>query len=115
MTTRHYLQAIIFRLVIMVGLTMAASYLYFTKYQIFWSIIALLVVAALVVNTIVYINRINRWIASFLLGIENEDTTLKIPIKTGNKAIDEIFKGETMGPVPSSSLVMIPCSHIDVK
>ncbi len=93
MTTRHYVRAIIFRLVIMVGLTMAASYLYFIKYQIFWSIIALLVVAAFVVNTIVYINRINRWIASFLLGIENEDTTLRIPKNTGNKAIDEIFKG----------------------
>ena len=28
-----------------------------------------------------------------MLGIENEDTTLKIPEKTGNKAIDEIFGG----------------------
>jgi two-component system nitrogen regulation sensor histidine kinase NtrY len=50
-------------------------------------------VIGLTVNTIYYFNLINRWIATFLLGIENEDTTLKIPEKTGNKAIDEIFRG----------------------
>jgi nitrogen fixation/metabolism regulation signal transduction histidine kinase len=40
-----------------------------------------------------YMNKINRWIAFFLTGIENEDTTIKIPEKTGNKAIDDILKG----------------------
>ena len=53
----------------------------------------MLVVIGVVINTITYFNKVNQWIASFLLGIENEDTTLKIPQKTGNKAIDEIFKG----------------------
>ena len=53
----------------------------------------MLIVIGLTINTIVYFNRVNQWIASFLLGIENEDTTLRIPTKTGNKAIDEIFNG----------------------
>ncbi len=53
----------------------------------------MLVVIAFAINTIAYFNQVNRWIASFLLGIENEDTTLKMPRKTGNKAIDEVFKG----------------------
>ncbi|MDA3912243.1 MAG: ATP-binding protein, partial [Bacteroidales bacterium] len=29
----------------------------------------------------------------FLTGIENEDASLKIPAKTGNKAVDSVFKG----------------------
>jgi len=40
-----------------------------------------------------YIRRINRLIAAFLLGIENEDTTLKMPARTGNQDIDAIFQG----------------------
>jgi len=40
-----------------------------------------------------YVNKINQWIAFFLLGIENEDTTLKTPSKSGNKAIDDIYEG----------------------
>jgi len=92
MKTRHYFRAILFRILSMVGFTIVACYLLFVRHQLFWSIAAFLVVSGLAVNSINYFNRVNRWIASFLLGIENEDTTLRIPEKTGNKAIDEIFK-----------------------
>jgi nitrogen fixation/metabolism regulation signal transduction histidine kinase len=77
----------------MVVLTIAAAYLYFIRHQLFWSVLIILVVIGLAINTVYYFNLVNKWIASFLLGIENEDTTLKIPEKTGNKAIDEIFGG----------------------
>ena len=93
MTHRHYVRAIVLRLVLMIGCTLTAGYLYFALQQVFWSILALLAAVGITLNTILYFNRINRWIASFLLGIENEDTTLKIPERTGNRAIDEIFKG----------------------
>jgi two-component system nitrogen regulation sensor histidine kinase NtrY len=93
MTYKHFLRAILIRLVCLVGLTIFAAYLYFARNQLFWSIICLVIVTGLAINTVHYFNLINRWIASFLLGIENEDTTLRIPEKTGNKAIDEIFKG----------------------
>lgn len=46
-----------------------------------------------VINIIRYFNRLNNWIASFLLGIENDDTTLRTPAKTGNKAIDNVYTG----------------------
>jgi nitrogen fixation/metabolism regulation signal transduction histidine kinase len=46
-----------------------------------------------VINIIRYFNSLNHWIASFLLGIENDDTTLKTPKKTGNKAINEVYIG----------------------
>ena len=93
MTHRRFDRGIIIRLICTVGLTIAAAYLIFVRHQLFWSAVIMLAVIGLVINTIFYFNLINKWIASFLLGIENEDTTLKIPEKTGNKAIDEIFKG----------------------
>jgi two-component system nitrogen regulation sensor histidine kinase NtrY len=77
----------------MVLLTISAAYLFFVWHQLFWSAVIMFVVTAIAINTVYYFNLINKWIASFLLGIENEDTTLKIPEKTGNKAIDEIFGG----------------------
>ena len=93
MTNKHFYRAIIIRLICIIGLTVALSYLLFIKHQFIWSAAIMLVVIGVVINTITYFNKVNQWIASFLLGIENEDTTLKIPKKTGNKAIDEIFKG----------------------
>ena len=93
MTHRYFNRAIIIRLICMVLLTISSAWLFFQKDQLFWSIAIMVVVTGLAINTIQYFNRINKWIASFLLGIENEDTTLKIPEKTGNKAIDEIFGG----------------------
>jgi nitrogen fixation/metabolism regulation signal transduction histidine kinase len=77
----------------MVLLTISAAWLFFVKGQLFWGIVIMVVVSGLAFNTIQYFNLINKWIASFLLGIENEDTTLKIPVNTGSKTIDEIFKG----------------------
>ncbi len=93
MTYKYFHRAIIFRLICMVVLTISAAYLFFVRHQLFWSAILIFAVVALAINTVYYFNHINKWIASFLLGIENEDTTLKIPEKTGNKAIDEIFGG----------------------
>ena len=93
MTNKHFYRAIIFRLFSMVGLTIAGSYMLFVRHQIFWSLVILFTAIGFALNAIIYINRVNHWIASFLEGIENEDTTLKIPSKTGNKAIDEIFRG----------------------
>jgi nitrogen fixation/metabolism regulation signal transduction histidine kinase len=77
----------------MVLLTISAAWLFLVKGQLFWSIAIMVLVLGLAYNTIQYFNLINKWIASFLLGIENEDTTLKIPVNTGSKTIDEIFKG----------------------
>ncbi len=45
------------------------------------------------INIIRYFNGLNRWIASFLLGIENDDTTLKTPARTNNRAIDDVYSG----------------------
>ena len=44
-------------------------------------------------NIIKYFNNTNQLVSSFLLGIENEDTSLKVPSKTGNKSIDDVYNG----------------------
>ena len=54
---------------------------------------SLLLLVIQIINIVRYFNKINQWISFFLLGIENEDTTLKIPSRTGNKAIDEVYRG----------------------
>jgi len=90
---KHFYRAILFRLMIIIILAASGTFLYFEKHAYILSIVVLLFLVLAIVNIIRYFNRINSWIAYFLLGIENEDTTLKPPSKTGNKAIDEVYKG----------------------
>lgn len=71
----------------------AGTYVFIKNESYIFSLLIFLLVIIAVVNLIKYFNNINRWISFFLLGIENEDTTLKTPPKSGNKAIDEVFKG----------------------
>ncbi len=93
MKYKHFYISIITRLIIIISLVIIGSYLFFRKQSIIFEIAILIFIFFAAFNLISYFNKINRWIAFFLLGIENEDTTLKIPSKTGNKAIDDVFKG----------------------
>jgi len=72
---------------------MAVSYSFFVRQEITPSLISFILLVFAVINIILYFNKINQWIGFFLLGIENEDTTLKAPSKSGNKAIDDIYEG----------------------
>ncbi|RLD79302.1 MAG: hypothetical protein DRJ10_09020, partial [Bacteroidetes bacterium] len=93
MKYKHFYLAVITRLVIIILLSITSSYLYFEQKAYFLSIVILVFVVFTSINLISYFNKINKWISFFLLGIENEDTSLRIPSKTGNKAIDDVFKG----------------------
>jgi len=93
MKFKHFYTAIILRLAIVVILSATGGYV-IAKYQMYIvGIVIFVFVIISCIGLIRYINKINKWIAFFLMGIENEDTTIKIPAKTGNKAIDDIFKG----------------------
>jgi len=72
---------------------MAVSYLLFAEQNYALSLIPAFLLIVALINIIRYFNKINQWIAFFLLGIENEDTTLKVPSKSGNRAIDDIYFG----------------------
>ena len=93
MTNKHFYRAILLRLIIIIFLAGAISWFWFEKHSVVICVFLLLLLTGAVFNIIRYFNNINRWISFFLLGIENEDTTLKVPAKTGNKAIDDVYKG----------------------
>lgn len=92
MPYKHFYRAILSRLLIIILLAAAATFLYVEMQAITFSVLLVLLLIGAVINIINYFNKINHWIASFLMGIENDDTTLKTPRKSGNKAIDEIYK-----------------------
>jgi two-component system nitrogen regulation sensor histidine kinase NtrY len=93
MSYKHFYGAIILRLVLIILLSVAATYLYFEKQAFTLSLLFLILLLGAVINIIRYFNSLNHWIASFLLGIENDDTTLKTPSNTGNKAINDVYAG----------------------
>ena len=72
---------------------MTTSYLLFVNQNYALSLLPFLLLIIAIINIVMYFNKLNQWIAFFLLGIENQDTTLKTPSKSGNKAIDDIYVG----------------------
>lgn len=90
---KHFYIAIILRLVLIILLSMVGAFLCFEKQAYLLCLLPLALLIGAVINIILYFNTINQWIAFFLLGIENEDASLKVPAKSGNKAIDDIYIG----------------------
>jgi len=93
MNFKHFYRGVFIRLTGLVLFSGFTVYIYFIINSPIFSLLGLIITITLIFNTLFYFNNINRWISFFLLGIENEDTTLKIPAKTGNKAIDDVFEG----------------------
>ena len=93
MTYKYFYRSIIIRLIIIIGLAAFGSWLVFEKHAwVLGSITALILLLA-AISLVRYFNNINRWMAYFLLGIENEDSSLKVPSDGQNKAINEVYKG----------------------
>ena len=90
---KNFYLAIIIRLILIILLSMAAGYLCFEKQDYILCLLPFLLLLGAIINIIRYFNNINEWIAFFLLGIENEDASLKVPNKSGNKAIDDVYIG----------------------
>lgn len=94
MVYKHFYLIVSLKLLVVIILTAISTYLLFVdNYYIWWGamIIPMLIVA--VFNLIGYFNNINKWISFFLSGIENEDATLKVPTKSGNRAVDDVYNG----------------------
>ena len=89
---RFYI-SITIRLLVVIGLSAGATYLFFAHKAYLLSGLSVVFIILATVSLLNYFNGINRWISFFLLGIENEDTSLKVPSHTGNKAIDNVYKG----------------------
>jgi len=93
MSYKHFYGAILLRLAIIILLSAATTYLYFEEQAVVVSMLFFVLLVGAVINIIRYFNSLNHWIASFLLGIENDDTTLKTPSNTGNSAINDVYAG----------------------
>jgi len=93
MVYKHFYFTILLRLAIIILLAAGATLLFSVYHYYILGSLLILVLAIAVYNIINYFNNINRWISFFLLGIENEDSSLKTPSKSGNKTIDDVFVG----------------------
>lgn len=91
MIYKHFYPAIIFRLFIF-ALASACGSLFYLRHSYILSVSCLIILILSGINMINYFNRINEWVSFFITGIENEDTGLKIPKKSGNKNIDALYK-----------------------
>ncbi len=95
MSYKNFYFNIVIRLLLLIGLTAASVWVWLTL-EMLWISLMLMALAIIdIVFLVRWFNNINRWMAFFLLGIENEDTTLKPPPKSGNKSIDEVYRGMT--------------------
>lgn len=90
---KNFYIAIILRLIIIILLSIALAFSLFVQNAYLFSLLPLALLIISIINIIRYFNNINQWISFFLLGIENEDTSLKIPTKSGNKFIDDVYIG----------------------
>ena len=90
---KHFYIAIISRLIVIILLSMAVAFLCFEKQTYLLCLLPLVLLIVAIINIIRYFNTLNQWISFFLLGIENEDTSLKVPTKSGNKSIDDVYIG----------------------
>ncbi len=93
MKYKHFYWAVLLRLAAMILSVTAAVYFMLVNPNIALAAVAFFLLVLSVINVVLYFNRLNKWTALFLLGIENEDTTLKIPSGSGNKTIDEVYRG----------------------
>jgi nitrogen fixation/metabolism regulation signal transduction histidine kinase len=93
MNYKNFYPKIALRLIVTVALAAASTYFFVaTQNNLLGTLLFLCMVYAMA-DTIRFFNIMNRWLAFFLLGIENEDTTLRIPPKSGNKSIDAVYDG----------------------
>jgi len=93
MAYKKFYIAILLRLIVIIMLSIAMAFFYFEKQSYYICLVVLILLTGAVINIIKYFNNINQWIALFLLGIENEDTSLVAPSHTGNKVIDDVYHG----------------------
>lgn len=93
MSYNNFYFNIILRILLLIVLSIAAAFYLFIEVNLWLGGILAIIAFFITIFLIRYFNNINRWMTYFLLGIENEDTTLKPPPKSGNKSIDDVYKG----------------------
>lgn len=93
MIGRNFYFQIIFRVVLIVLLSMAAGWMITTGQSPTLILLCFLFVVLVVINLIKYLNTTNRKISSFLESVQNEDSMLSFPTNITDKPIREIYLG----------------------
>jgi two-component system, NtrC family, nitrogen regulation sensor histidine kinase NtrY len=88
----HYFQ-IMFRIVLIVLLSMAAGWMIAFGRSLTLILLCLTFVVMLIINLIKYLNLTNRKISYFLESVQNEDSTLSFTTNITDKPIREIYQG----------------------
>ena len=90
MASKNFYLRIIFRSLLLAGSALFISWLFFGLNQLLPATFILLVFIAQVAELILFVNRTNRQIAWFFDAVRNEDSTLKFPVNTGNRSLNEL-------------------------
>jgi two-component system, NtrC family, nitrogen regulation sensor histidine kinase NtrY len=93
MSSRNLYLNIIVRCCLLAGLALFAGWLIFSHHSITGGIIVLFLFVIQVTELIGYLNRTNRQMAFFFEAVKNEDSTLRFPVHTGNKAVNDLNSG----------------------
>jgi len=93
MIGRNLYFQIIFRVVIVVLLSIAAGFMISSGQSLTLILLCFFIVVVVIINLIKYLNSTNRKISYFLESVQNEDSTLSFPTNITDKPIREIYQG----------------------
>jgi nitrogen fixation/metabolism regulation signal transduction histidine kinase len=93
MIGRNLYFQIIFRIVLIVLLSLAAGWMMASGQSLTLILLCFFFVVILIINLIKYLNSTNRKISYFLESVQNEDSMLSFPTNISDKPIREIYQG----------------------
>jgi two-component system, NtrC family, nitrogen regulation sensor histidine kinase NtrY len=92
MISRYLYLNIVFRVAIIVTLSILLGFLIINVNSLRISLVFAILVVALSVNLISYLNSINRKISFFFNSVKNDDSSLSFPYEVKNKTIKDIYR-----------------------
>jgi len=90
MSSRNLYLNIVVRCCLLAASALFAGWLIFNRNSVVGGMVILFLFLIQVIALIGYLNRTNRQIAFFFEAVKNEDSTLRFPVHTGNKAVNDL-------------------------
>lgn len=92
MAYKHYNIALVLRILLLVITSVAIGFAIGNRLDLPWFVILLIIELSSIYNLIRFLNRTNEQISFFIQAVNNDDTTLRFPEKTGNSIISDLHK-----------------------
>lgn len=90
MAYRHFNRLLFFRIVFLVLTAIAIGFIWGKMNTYIWIGLLVFVEIIFIIDLIKFLNKTNEQINYFIQAVKNDDTTLRFPIRSGNKIIDEL-------------------------